>query len=251
MITAECNNNLKRHYKWEKVWECDFNGNRLDTTVWGYMKRWKDESRKYHSDYKDCYSFRNGKLVLKGIINTSADDTAKYLTGGVTTSQKKSFAPGKIEVCAKIKNVTGAWPAIWMLPYCPTNKWPDSGEIDIMEHVSNNGFISQGVHTAYTKKYPKARHPNFMETVIKQNKFNTYAVEIHEDCLIFYVNGKQTLYYSKENIQLPEDQFPFYQDWYLMLDMQLGAPWIDKIEDAQLPSEMEIDWIRYYKKVNK
>lgn len=248
---ADGNDNPQKGVQWEKVWEEDFNKNQLDTTVWGYMKRWKDESRKYHSDFNECYEFRNGKLVVKGIRNHSANDTAKYLTGGVTTNNKKSFAPGKIEVRAKIKNVQGAWPAIWMLPYAPKKKWPASGEIDIMEHVSNNDFVSQGVHTAYTKKNPKRRPINFADPKIKQNEFNTYAVEIHEDCLIFYVNDKQTLIYPKEVSFGAEEQFPFYQDWYLMLDMQMGAPWIEKIADDQLPAEMEIDWVRYYIKINK
>ena len=42
----------------------------------------------------------------------------------------------KIEVRAKLPTGRGTWPAIWMLPTdWQYGSWPNSGEIDIMEHV--------------------------------------------------------------------------------------------------------------------
>ncbi len=111
--------------QWKLVWVDNFNKNCLDTTVWGYMKRGRDASRKYHSSNPDCYAFRKGKLIIKGIKNPDMDsDTASYLTVGITTQDKKAFKPPfKIEIRAKIGSAKGAWYAFWMMPFVNENGW--------------------------------------------------------------------------------------------------------------------------------
>ena len=43
---------------------------------------------------------------------------------------------GRVEVGAKLPKGRGTWPAIWIMPTDNAyGLWPDSGEIDIMEHV--------------------------------------------------------------------------------------------------------------------
>jgi len=44
-----------------------------------------------------------------------------------------------------------------------------------------------------------------------------------------------------------EGQFPFSeQEFYLLIDMQLGGSWVGAIDPTSLPAEMYIDWVRYY-----
>ncbi len=44
------------------------------------------------TDFDSCYAMREGKLVLRGIVNqVQRNDTAPYLTGGVYTKGKKAF----------------------------------------------------------------------------------------------------------------------------------------------------------------
>ena len=45
---------------------------------------------------------------------------ATILGGGPYTAGKKAFGPGRIEVCARMTQAQGAWPAIWMMPSNPT-----------------------------------------------------------------------------------------------------------------------------------
>ena len=37
--------------EWQLIWQYEFDEEFLDTSVWGYMKRGRDDSRKYHSSY--------------------------------------------------------------------------------------------------------------------------------------------------------------------------------------------------------
>ena len=121
--------------------------------------------------------------------------------------------------------------------------WPHGGEIDIMENTNNRASIEQTVHSYYTytlkQKYPKQT----CAYKIVPGTYNIYAVEFYPDSLCFYVNGKHTLTYPRIQTKF-EGQFPFYQPYYLMLDMQFTS----KVKKEDLPTEMWIDWVRYYKK---
>ncbi len=235
--------------KWRMIWQDDFNKKKLDENVWRVMSRRNDDSRKYHSSNPQCYSFRKGKLVLKGIVNPDrSQDTSMYLTGAITTQGKKAFAPGKIEIRAKLNCAKGAWPAFWMMPFKVDKGWPADGEVDIMEHLNYDNFVYQTVHTAYTKRDPAAQPQRTVKVPINIKKFNTYGVEIREDALVYYVNGIETLRYPRVAVLSVDGQFPFYRDWYLMLCMQLGGSWVGSVDASQLPVEMEIDWVKYYQK---
>lgn len=45
-----------------------------------------------------------------------------------------------------------------------------------------------------------------------------------------------------------EGQYPFYQPYYLLIDMQLGGSWVGGVDPKDLPVEMLVDWVRYYEK---
>lgn len=44
-----------------------------------------------------------------------------------------------------------------------------------------------------------------------------------------------------------ELQFPFKKPYYLLIDMQLDGGWVGPVDTLDLPVEMVVDWVRYYK----
>lgn len=71
---------------------------------------------------------------------------------------------------------------------------------------------------------------------------------MYPDSIVFTINGHPTLTYPK--IDGGKDgQFPFYIPQYLLIDMQLGGQWVGQVDPADLPVEMEIDWVKYYEPV--
>lgn len=234
--------------KWELVWIENFDGAELDTIIWGYMKRGRDDSRKYHSSNPNCYELKNGKLILKGIVNPDLQsDTAKYLTGGITTEGKKAFPPGRIEIKAKIGSAEGAWPAFWMLPFKMEKGWPTDGEIDIMEHLNFDKFVYQTLHSSYTKSKQNTHPINYTKSPLNMDDYNVYRVDILKDRVDFYVNDNLMLSYPNMIEFYGDEQYPYFRDWYLMLDMQLGGKWAGPLNHLDLPVEMEIDWVKYYR----
>lgn len=232
--------------KWELVWQEDFNNSALDSTIWSRIPRQKSDWSNYMTDADTCFALRDGKMILRGMKNTLLPkDTAQYLTGGIYTKSKKNFEYGKMVIRAKLNAGKGAWPAFWMLPQ-ERGKWPDGGEIDIMERLSYDSIVYQTVHTPYTVLLGIKDNPPCGSTnSFNPDTFNTFSVAIYPDSLVFAVNDKHTFTYPKIETD-KEQQFPFGTPYYLLLDMQLGGSWVGSVKDEDLPIEMEIDWVRFY-----
>lgn len=233
--------------KWVLVWEENFEGRTFDESRWTKIPRGKSDWNNYMSDFDSCYQVANGELTLRGLNNYNLpNDTAVFLTGGLYTKDKVAFANGRLEIRAKLEKATGAWPAIWLLPFDHT-KWPDGGEIDIMERLNGESIAYQTVHSHYTYVL-KEKHPRQGATgVIQPDDYNVYAVELYSDSVVFYINDYRTFSYPRIETD-KKGQFPFDREFYLLIDMQLGGKWVGAVEPADLPVEMHVDWVRFYQK---
>lgn len=239
--------------KWKLIWKDEFNKKGvIDDSKWSKIPRGKSDWNNYMSDDDRLYDVKKGKLILRGIVNDRPDqDSARFITGGIYSKDKFGLQYGKVEIRAKLPNAQGCWPAFWMLPNVTERKWPDDGEIDIMEHLNHDTIAYQTVHSGYTVKLGiKDNPPHSATAPIDKDGYNTYSVEKHPDKLIFAINGVQTFEYPRIETDKP-GQYPFDTPYYILLDMQLGGSWVGPVDPAQLPVEMEIDWIRVYEPANK
>lgn len=235
---------------WKLVWEEDFNGRTLDTTVWSRIPRgaaqWQDTQS---TDDPRLVVLRDGMLVLRGIQNDDLKaDTSAYLTGGVWTKDKHAFEMGRVEIKARLQGARGAWPAIWMMAFDTRNKpWPDGGEIDIMERLNHDTIAYQTVHSHYTYTLKQGSNPpQGSKGPIRPDDFNVYGATIYPDSVVLSINGQPTLCYPRIHTD-KRGQFPFYTPQFLLIDMQLGGDWVGKVYPEDLPVEMEVDWVRHYK----
>lgn len=234
--------------KWQLVWADEFNSEELDTTVWSRIPRGEPDWQNTQSADERLLGFRDGKLILRGIVNNDTlSDPTPFLTAGIWTHKKKSFNPGRFEVRVRLHGAKGAWPAVWLMPFeSEKYKWPTGGEIDILERLNNNHIVYQTVHSHYIEGLDNYTNPrNGGVYPIDNEDFNIYGVEIHPDRLDFFVNGERTLRYPKIN-DGKDGQFPFYIPQHIRIDMQLGGKWVGEVDPADLPVEMEVDWVRYY-----
>lgn len=131
-----------------------------------------------------------------------------------------------------------------MLP--ENGKWPDGGEIDIMERLNHDSIAYQTVHSYYTfvlneKKNPR---PGGIGR-IDPDGYNVYAVEILPDSIVFSINGRHTLTYPRIETD-KKGQYPFGTPYYLLIDMQIEGSWVGKANPAEYPVRMEVDWVKFY-----
>lgn len=231
------------------VWHDEFDGDALDKSVWSKIWRGRADWMIHMSSNERLYALEDGDLVLRGMVNDFLPkDTASFLTGGVWSRNRKAFGFGRVEVRAKFDVAQGFWPAIWMMPQVNQSiNWPYGGEIDIMEHFRGNLFVNQTVHSHYTVHLGKRNRPSHVAyPKYNEGEYNTYGMERFHDSLVFFVNGKRTLNYPRYRKGV-DGQFPFdLQDYYLILDAQLGRDRSPYIDTTKLPVELRIDYVRYY-----
>lgn len=234
---------------WRLVWQEKFNQKEhFDETRWSKIPRGTSDWNNYMSSYDSLFAMRDGNMILRGMINPGLPgDSAPYITGGIYTKGKIGFYDGRLEIRARLHGARGAWPAFWLLP--EGERWPYGGEIDIMERLNNDAIAYQTIHSQYTEILKIFDTPHHGSSgAINPDDYNIYGVEMYHDSLVLFINDLRVLTYPR--IQTDKvGQFPFAdKPFYLLLDMQLGGSWVGKVEPADLPVEMEIDWVRFYKK---
>ncbi|UJH90409.1 glycoside hydrolase family 16 protein [Antarcticibacterium sp. 1MA-6-2] len=232
---------------WNLVWQDEFeNTGAPNSENWEFSSRGNANWNCYCANNPGTTLVKDGKLHLRGIITTEADST-KYQTGCIQTKDNFSFKYGKVEVRARLDKGKGSWPAIWMMPQDPQyGGWPHSGEIDIMEHLNFDTIVYQTIHSTYVDVQHKKETPiNFATAAFKEGEFNVFGLEWYPDRLDFFLNGEKTFTYPRIEGSTTE-QWPFDQEFYIILDQALGVSWVGEIHDKDLPVEMIVDWVRVY-----
>ena len=233
---------------WKMVFEDEFTAETFDTKYWSYCTRANPDWAKYLVSSPATVSTADGFLKLRLIKNTDTSvDKVPYLSGGIQTRKKLFFKYGKVEVRAKFSNGQGSWPAIWMMPEDGSAGWPACGEIDIMEHVNSETQIHQTIHSDFVNTQGIRNPSPTKTTAFDKEAFNVYGVEWHADRLDFTLNGQLTFSYPRIMTD-KTGQWPFDKPFYIILNMAGGGSWTGPINDAALPFEMQVDWVRVYER---
>lgn len=233
--------------EWSLCWTEEFNGSRLEPTKWSKVGKGCADWNNTMSPEEDLVTVKDGLLVLKGRRDMSIKDSIVYVTGGVSSMGKASFKSAKFEIRAKFNCRNGFWPAIWLMPD-RRSQWPNAGEIDIMEHLNSDKYVYQTVHSSWTLAGNRSNPVNYGTAAIDPDEFNVYGVEVREDRVDFFVNGKPAHSYPREEGK--EGQFPFNDSpFYIILSNQIGGNWVGSAaldeEDCTL---LEIDWVKVYRR---
>ncbi len=233
---------------WVLAWSDEFNGSKIDEKKWSKIPRGKSDWNNYMSDNPSLYAVKNGNLILRAKPNAgNKKDPVPFITGGIYSHKKFAFRYGKIEIRAKFDNAKGMWPAIWLLPDHEGRKWPDDGEIDIVEHLNFDNFAYQTVHTKITKSGVAGAPKSGSTGPINKDDYNVYGLEWYPDKLVFFINGKETFTYPKVDALVSQGQWPFTEKFYILLDMQVEGSWVGNAEQKDFPKEIKIDWVRVYR----
>ena len=242
----------KSSAQWKLVWGDEFNKNGLpDSSRWGYDTGghgWGNNELQYYTkSRKENARVENGKLIIEA--HREQFEGKEYTSARLVTRDIATWSSGKIEVSAKLPSGLGTWPAIWMLANTNPFKWPEDGEIDIMEHVGyDQGTVHASVHT---KKY------NHIIGTQKTNKvfvkdcsetFHRYQLEWDNDSITIGIDDNY--YYSFKNEKTGYEVWPFSNNCYLLLNLAVGGNWGGQkgIATDIWPRKMEVEYVRVYQK---
>ena len=243
---------------WALVWNDEFDGPALNLEKWSFEiggHGWGNNELQYYSDDDSTAFIQDGKLVIRADLvpqGTGSSDNLRYFSSArLRTSGKGDWRYGRIEVKAKLALGQGIWPAIWMLPTdWMYGGWPESGEIDIMEHVGYDpGRVHGSIHTgSYNHKINTQRGGSKLLDKIS-SKFYVYAIEWYEDRIDFLINDAK--YFSFQNDGKNDfNTWPFNQRFHLLINIAVGGDWPGSPDETtQFPTEMEVEYVRVYEKI--
>lgn len=237
------------------VWNEEFDYEGLpDSSKWSYdtegnASGWGNNELQHYSQAK----IKNAE-VSKGSLKIWAHkediEGKKYSSARLTTKGKGDWLYGKFEIRAKMPKGRGLWPAIWMLPTdWKYGGWPESGEIDIMEHVGYDpDTIVASAHTkAYyhsigTQKSGRIYNPS------ANSNFHIYSLEWEPKEYRVYQDG--VLFFTYKNEKKDFKTWPFDQRFHMLLNLAVGGDWGGKegVDEKVFPLCFEIDYVRVYQK---
>jgi beta-glucanase (GH16 family) len=214
-----------------ELWNFEI-GNGSDQGIPG----WGNEELQYYT--------ADNALVEDGILKITAKreptNGFDFSSSRMTTLDNFSFQYGRVEVRAKLPEGGGTWPAIWMLgDNFPDVGWPETGEIDIMEHRGNEQDVIHGsLHLPGNFAGNAISETTTVEGV--SNEFNTYTVEWSAERILFAVNDE--VYHEYNNTS----ETPFNDPFFLILNIAMGGTFGGNVDPDFQESSMEIDYIRVY-----
>jgi len=265
------NRNRPAH-DWKLVWsdEFDYAGapdpNKWEIDVW---------PARVVNDEDQAYTARDTNLRVEDdhlVIEAHKEkfDNADFTSARIHTRGKGDFLYGRFEVRAKLPEGMGTWPAIWMLPSDPfryatkckegdtwqgsadCDAWPNSGEIDIMEHVGYQmGHVHGTVHNEayYWAKWEQRKGRVLVDDVA--DDFHVYALEWSPERIDAFLDD--TLYFTYVNENNGWQSWPYDHPFHLILNIAVGGMWGRAgggIDSDVFPQTMLVDYVRVFERAS-
>jgi len=252
----------------------DFSGAELDRTKWHV-----EISGPVHNDELQCYidspetaylvksedapGSDNGALVIHPRFKPGTRSTQgrsyDFVSARLNTRNKFEFTHGSCSARIKMPDAVGAWPAFWLLG---NGRWPDAGEIDIMEYVGEKDWTGVAVHgPGYSGETPVV-NKYFFESGTDVTDWHVYSVDWTPQDLRFRVDGRLTYRATRMMIE-NYGKWVFDEPEFIILNFAVGGIYpfktngirqpyyglpestLQRIKDGDL--KMYVDWVKVMK----
>ncbi|MDR0401141.1 MAG: glycoside hydrolase family 16 protein [Treponema sp.] len=229
------------------VWADEFNGGGApDPDKWDFDlggRGWGNNEIQHYTDSRSNSYVRGGSLHI-----AARNENGRWTSARLKTKGKADWTYGYFEIRAKLPAGTGTWPAIWMLPSADAyGPWPNSGEIDIMEHVgfdpnrihttAHTGAFNHRINTQKTKSAPIEK---------AAERFHIYGMTWDKDRIQWSIDGEP--FFQFEPTGKNPAEWPFDKPFHLVLNVAIGGSWGGQhgVDPALREAVMEIDYVRVY-----
>ena len=246
--------------KWTLTWSDEFNGPNgsiVDPKKWVFATGghgWGNQELEYYTNRAENAQLQDGSLVITAIKEsyTGADGVKRdYTSARLKTEGLFTQAYGRFEARIKIPFGQGIWPAFWMMgDDLQKARWPNCGEIDIMENIGKEPSIVHG--TIHGPGYSGASGPSssfsFKKAERFADQFHVYAVEWEPGTIRWYVDDN--LYKTITPSDLPAGKKWVYDHpFFLLLNLAVGGGWPGNPDGTTVfPQTMLVDYVRVYKR---
>ena len=173
-----------------------------------------------------------------------------YESSRINTKGKFFFKYGRIDVIAQVPKGVGTWPAIWMLSEEDKyGHWPNSGEIDILEHVGrdiDNAFLC--LHTElHNHKFDTQYYATHYQKGLSSG-FHTYSIDWKENSITYFIDDVEIVKYTKgqDGFDSTVKGWPFDEYFYLILNLAIGGKFGGDVDNNSFPQQFIIKDIKIF-----
>jgi beta-glucanase (GH16 family) len=211
----------------------DFNEQTLDRTKWNVEvtgNTVNNEQQAYVDSVATLYlvkgnadGAKNGELMIKPMYKPgyTSKQGRKYdfLSGRINTQHKMEFIYGTASVRMKMSGGAGLWPAFWALG---NGRWPECGEVDIMETVGDSTWISNALHGPnYFGNTPLVYRAHFPQG-IDVTQWHIYSVDWTADSIVFKLDGQATYTVTRAMVE-HYGRWAFDNAKFIIVNFALGG----------------------------
>ncbi len=239
---------------WELVWSDEFDGDEVDLTNWTYDIGgwgWGNGEAQYYTDRTDNARVENGMLTIEG--RQEQFEGSFYTSARLKTRGLQEFQYGRIEARIKVPPGAGLWPAFWMLganfeeeAADEANRWPNVGEIDIMEWVGREPDLILG--TIHGPGYAGAGGKStwFRQDFDVSDDWHTYAIEWDVEGIRWFFDGELFATQTPDSLGRSRE-WVFDKEFFMILNLAIGGTLGGQIAlDLEFPVFLHVDHVRVY-----
>jgi beta-glucanase (GH16 family) len=215
-----------------------------DIPGWG-----NNEVQFYTSNPKNVV-IENGNLVIrarKEAYKDTVQGNFNYTSGKI--SSKFSIKYGTVEASIKAAPGQGMWSAFWMLgtDFRTGTNWPDTGEIDIMEHIYKNDTLKKNTNMVLTTIHaPENSGENGPTKTISgpdySKDFHKYSIEKTPNQISFFIDDKEVFVVTPNDTGA--NNWVFEKDYYVIFNLAVGGMLGGPVDPNFNSSEMLVDYLK-------
>jgi beta-glucanase (GH16 family) len=202
----------------------------------------------------------NGALIIRARnspgFKTPEGRSFDFTSGRLESRSKFEFTYGTAAARIKLTAGAGLWPAFWTLG---TGRWPETGEMDIMENVGDPTWTNFALHgPGYSGNTPLVSRQHFTEGG-DITSWHIYAMDWTTDSLVFKIDGNEEYRVTRNAVER-YGRWAYDNPKFLILNLALGGQYPQSVNKVAEPyvglpqstvdliksnkAVMAVDWVR-------
>jgi beta-glucanase (GH16 family) len=251
----------------EVVFFDDFSAGELDRSRWNVVVTgpvFNDEQQAYVDTGETVYvtpsdsSGHHLALHPRYRPGTTTPDGARFdfVSGRIDTRDHFTVCHGTLAARIELPRGRGVWPAFWALG---GGRWPETGEIDVMEYVGEPDWVSAAVHGPGYSGEGGLVNQYHVAAADGLAGWHVYSADWGPAEIVFRVDGHVTYRVTRPMAEF-HGPWAFDNDMHLLLNVAIGgiypfktngirspyhgvdAPTVEAITDDRV--RMLVDWVR-------